>query len=178
MYKVEALALEGCKLITPSITEDVRGKVIKPFQCEGFREIGIGAEFTEDLVVFNKERVLRGMHFQAEPYAQEKLVYCLQGKIRDILLDLRRDSPTFAQHISIELTGTALKMLYVPKGIAHGYYCMLPSVVCYKLSSFYSKEHERGIAWDCCGVNWIDLNPIISEKDKSYPSLSTYIEQH
>lgn len=161
----------------PSITEDVRGSVIKPFQSAAFRELGIEAEFTEDLVVFNKERVLRGMHFQVEPYAQEKLVYCLKGRIIDVLLDLRRNSPTFTQHISMELTGELLKMLYVPKGIAHGYYCVTPSVVCYKLSSLYSKQHERGIAWDSCGVNWMDLNPVISEKDKSYPSLSIYVQQ-
>lgn len=176
MYKIEMTKLNGCYKITPKIMEDNRGYTIKSFNEEQFNKIKINNEFTEDLIVFNKKNVLRGMHFQTKPFEQEKLVCCIKGKILDVVIDMRQDSVTVGMHEVFELNHENGAMIYIPKGCAHGYYCLEESIIGYKLSSRYSQEHDKGILWSECGVKWPLINPILSKKDETHPSLKEYIE--
>jgi dTDP-4-dehydrorhamnose 3,5-epimerase len=177
MIKVVSTKLDGVKIIEPKVFEDNRGFFLESYNKNTWKEHGIDIEFIQDNQSLSREPgVIRGLHFQEEPYAQTKLVRVLQGEIYDVAVDLRKDSKTFGQWIGVYLSDRNQRQLLIPKGFAHGFCTITPNTqVFYKVDQVYSKKHERGIIWNDAtfNIDWPVTNPILSEKDKT---LSAFIE--
>ncbi|MBW8242632.1 dTDP-4-dehydrorhamnose 3,5-epimerase [Muricauda oceani] len=175
--KATETKLKGCFIIEPEIFEDERGYFFESFNHRAFCEaIGREVNFVQDNQSFSKKGVLRGLHFQKGEHAQAKLVSVLQGRIQDVVVDLRKDSPTFAQHLSIELSCDNKKQLFVPRGFAHGFLTLSESAeVFYKCDNYYNKEAEGGIKYDNSdlGIKWRLKNSdiVLSNKDKVLSNL-------
>jgi dTDP-4-dehydrorhamnose 3,5-epimerase len=161
--------LDGVALIEPEVHGDERGFLVETFRDDAWRELGVGVDFVQDNHSPSSRNILRGLHFQTTP-GQAKLVRCLRGRIWDVAVDLRRDSPTYRQWEGHELDDERHRQLYVPVGFAHGF-CVLSDVadVAYKLSSPYDATTEAGIAWDDAdvGVEWPIPDPVLSERDRT-----------
>ncbi|WP_410548943.1 dTDP-4-dehydrorhamnose 3,5-epimerase [Allomuricauda sp. F6463D] len=171
--KATETKLKGCFIIEPTIFEDERGYFFESYNHRDFCEaIGQEINFVQDNQSFSKKGVLRGLHFQNGEHAQAKLVSVLEGRIQDVVVDLRKDSATFGQHISIELCGKNKKQLFVPRGFAHGFLALSDVVkVFYKCDNYYNKEAEGGICYDDSKLNikWLldPINLLQSKKDKN-----------
>lgn len=163
------------KIIEPDVFGDSRGWFYESYSYKKFKEQGIDTEFVQDNRSYSKEKgTLRGLHFQKAPMAQTKLVSCTRGEILDVAVDLRKDSKTYLKWVSVVLTAENKRMLYIPKGFAHGFLTLTEDVeVLYKVDNYYSPEHDRSIRFDDeeIGVNWDTKNPILSAKDKNAPLL-------
>ncbi len=166
--------LDGVVLIEPEVHGDERGFLVETYRGDRWRELGVGVDFVQDNHSRSARNILRGLHFQTSP-GQAKLVRCLRGRIWDVAVDLRRDSPTYRQWEGHELDDERHRQLFVPVGFAHGF-CVLSGVadVAYKLSSVYDPATEAGIAWDDpdVGVEWPISDPILSERDRNGPRLA------
>ena len=171
--------LEGVVLVEPEVFGDERGFLVETFSRPGWRELGIDVEFVQDNHSRSRGGILRGLHFQTEP-GQAKLVRCVRGRIWDVAVDLRRDSPTHRRWEGHELDDERHRQLFVPVGFAHGF-CALSDVadVAYKLSSLYDPATEAGIAWDDpdVGVAWPLDEPQISERDRNAPRLAAIADE-
>ena len=180
MYQIKPLAIADCLEIIPQSYSDKRGDSIKPYHNSSFQKLGLPTNFQEELHVFNHGQVLRGMHFQKPPYAQAKLVTCLQGALLDVAIDLRENSPTYGQYVAIELDSQKHNMVYIPDGFAHGYLTLSQeTIVVYKMSQEYHPETEDGIRWDSFGFDWNGIKaPTMSDKDKNWQSLQTYMAKN
>jgi len=162
--------IPGVVLIKPERHRDNRGFFMETFRAEWFPEI----VFVQDNHSRSEEPMtLRGLHYQAPPGDQAKLVRVIRGRIRDVAVDLRAGSPTFLQHVSIELDAESTDQLYVPAGFAHGFLILEPDTeVVYKVSNYFDPQAERGIRWDdpALDIDWgLDTEPILSERDRSHP---------
>jgi dTDP-4-dehydrorhamnose 3,5-epimerase len=166
--------LDGVILIEPEVHGDERGFLLETFREDGWGELGIEVEFVQENHSRSARGSLRGLHFQTSP-GQAKLVRCLRGRIWDVAVDLRRDSPTHLQWEAHELDDERHRQLFVPAGFAHGF-CVLSEEadVAYKLSSYYDPATEAGIAWDDpeVGVEWPIDDPVLSERDRNAPHLA------
>jgi dTDP-4-dehydrorhamnose 3,5-epimerase len=166
--------LDGLVLLEPVVHGDERGFLVETFSERDWREIGVDCEFVQDNHSRSRGGILRGLHFQTSP-GQAKLVRCLRGRVWDVAVDLRRDSPTFGQWEGHELDDRAHRQLLVPIGFGHGF-CVLSETadVDYQLSSYYDPDTESGIAWDDpdVGVKWPVSEPLLSERDTSAPKLA------
>ena len=171
--------LNGPVLIQPQVHGDARGFFQETYRRDLFPELGVDVEFAQDNHSRSGRGVLRGMHFQVGD-GQAKLVRCARGAILDVVVDIRRGSPTFGKWESHELDDEQHHQLYVPIGFAHGF-CVTSEVadVIYKCSSYYDPELERGIAYDDpdLGIEWPDLDLIVSERDRSAPRLAEIAEE-
>jgi dTDP-4-dehydrorhamnose 3,5-epimerase len=174
MPKALPTALEGVVLVEPEVFGDERGFLLESFSAPRWRELGIDVDFVQDNHSRSGAGILRGLHFQTSP-GQAKLVRCLRGRIWDVAVDLRRDSPTYRRWEGHELDDGDHRQLFVPVGFAHGF-CVLSEVadVGYKLSSLYDPATEAGIAWDDpdLGVEWPIPDPQLSERDRTAPRLA------
>ena len=163
--------LKGAYIIELEPLEDERGFFARSFCQKEFEEHGLNLRTVQCNISFNKKKgTLRGMHYQVAPYEEAKLVSCTSGVIYDVIIDLRPDSPTYCQWFSIEPTAH-YKMLYIPKGFAHGFQTLENNtVVFYQMSEFYHPECARGVRWDdpAFGIKWPLSVKIISEKDKKF----------
>jgi dTDP-4-dehydrorhamnose 3,5-epimerase len=169
MYEVKEAKIKGIFELRPKVFCDVRGTSIKPFHNETFVGLGFCSVYNEDLIVTSHKNVLRGLHYQNPPYAQAKLVYCIEGSILDVVLDIRAGSPTYGSYETFQLSSARRNMIYMPEGFAHGYLALEDnSVVMYKMSSVYAQQYEGGIRWDSIGMDWGVKNPILSERDKRF----------
>jgi dTDP-4-dehydrorhamnose 3,5-epimerase len=166
--------LDGVVLIEPQVHGDERGFLVETFREDTWRELGIEVEFVQENHSRSGRGILRGLHFQTEP-GQAKLVRCLRGRIWDVAVDLRRDSPTYRRWEGHELDDERHRQLFVPAGFAHGF-CVLSEVadVAYKLSSYYDPATETGIAWNDpeVGVEWPISDPILSPRDQGAPGFA------
>jgi dTDP-4-dehydrorhamnose 3,5-epimerase len=176
---VKETKLKGCFIIEPKIFEDSRGYFFESFNQETFNNlIGENITFIQDNESFSSKGVLRGLHYQTGEYAQAKLVRVIKGNVLDIAVDIRKDSPTFGEHVSLELSEENKKQLFVPRGFAHGFIVLSDtSVFSYKCDNFYNKESEAGIIYNdkALNIDWI-LNEdefIISDKDLLLPLFKT-----
>lgn len=168
-------AISGCFQILPKIQKDDRGSFIKVFNESFFRENNLETSFSEGFYSHSRQRVLRGLHFQAPPKDQAKLVYCVHGKVLDVAIDIRHGSPTFGKHITLELSEKTGNVLYLPKGLAHGFYTLSKkAIMVYHVTSTYSQQHDTGILWNSANIDWPDLNPITSPRDNQFPALSEF----
>lgn len=176
MIKATETKLKGCFILEPEVFEDDRGFFFESYNHKDFCEaIGQEMNFVQDNQSFSQKGVLRGLHFQKGKYAQAKIIQVLEGRIQDVAVDMRKDSPTFAQYFSIELNSEDKKQLFVPRGFAHGFLTLSESArVLYKCDNYYNKNAEGGIRFDCSELNikWLigteDL--LLSEKDKNLPN--------
>jgi dTDP-4-dehydrorhamnose 3,5-epimerase len=165
-------------LIRPRRFEDDRGWFMEVYSSRAYAQMGITAEFQQDNhSLSHAAGVVRGLHFQRPPHAQAKLVRCVRGAILDVAVDLRQGSPTFGRHVTAELTADNGHQLFVPEGFGHGFVTLTPDTeVCYKVSGFYAREHDGGIAHDDpdIGIAWplpAGHEPILSAKDRALPRL-------
>lgn len=166
--------LKGAFVIEPEKFEDARGFFARSFSQKEFRDQGLRADFVEAGISFNvRKHTLRGMHYQAAPNAQAKLVRCTRGAIYDVMIDLRPGSPTYKEWVAQELTAENRLLLYIPEGCAHGYQTLEDgSEVFYQLSACYAPASERGVRWNdpAFGIRWPGTEGIvINERDRSYP---------
>lgn len=165
--------MDGLVLVEPETHGDERGFFFESFRANAWRELGVETDFVQDNHSRSGRGILRGLHFQTEP-GQAKLVRCARGRIWDVAVDLRRDSPTYGGWEAHELDDDRHRQLYVPVGFAHGF-CVLSEVadVVYKVSSYYDAETERSIAWDDpgIGIEWPIAEPLLSDRDREAPLL-------
>ena len=172
---IEKTAIEDLIIINPTVFEDSRGYFFEAYNQAKFQENGISYKFIQDNQSFSKRGVVRGLHLQINPFAQAKLVRVLEGEILDVAVDLRKNSPTYGQHVSVVLSAENKKQLMVPHGFAHGFSVLSETAsVLYKVDQLYHKESERGIRYDdpTLAIDWqLDLNEVIvSDKDIILPS--------
>ncbi len=173
--KVTELEISGLKLIELPIYNDNRGFFNERYVKKRFEDSGIRNNFVQDNHSFSKKGVIRGLHYQKDP-AQAKLVYCIKGKILDVAVDIRKNSPTFGKHFSIELTDSNGLMLFIPGGFSHGFAAIEDSDVYYKVDGEYNPKGEGGIIFNDKDLNidWKVSNPLVSEKDLKLPTFSEY----
>ena len=164
--------LPGVKVLRPFVFEDARGNFVKPFHEGQLAEHGIAMTVREEFFSTSAKDVLRGMHFQVPPHAHQKLIYCIYGRVLDVLLDLRKSSPTFGRSIGIELSAVNRHVVHIPVGFAHGFLSLEnESCMVYKTDAVHSVGHDEGLLWDSIGFDWpiCGLNPIISSRDLDHP---------
>ena len=172
--KVSRARLAGLLLLEPSVFPDGRGFFFESFRRDQYREAGIDAGFVQDNHSRSTRGTIRAFHYQSDP-GQAKLVRVARGRVWDVVVDIRRSSPTFGEWESFELDDNQNLQLYVPIGFAHGF-CALSAVVdfVYKVGSYYDAATERGIGWDdpALRIPWPVDSPIVSERDRRNPSLA------
>jgi len=179
-FEFEKTDIPDVVLIKPKVFEDERGFFMETYVKEDFEKAGIKVEFIQENHSKSRHGVLRGLHFQRQPYAQSKLVRCIKGKILDVAVDLRKNSQTFKKYVSIELSEDNKFMLFIPKGFAHGFLVLSKEAeVIYKVDNIYAPDHESGLIWNDgqVGIEWPINNPILAEKDKKWPSLKQLEEK-
>jgi len=172
--KVIDTSLNGLKIIEPDKFDDNRGYFLKSFEKKAFSEQGIDFTIVQINHSFNLTKgTIRGMHFQVEPFAQDKLVFCQRGKVFDVAIDLRKDSATYKKWYGLELSQGSKQILYIPKGFAHGFQTLEDNTeVIYFISNEYSKDHESGVKWNdlAFGINWPIEPTVVADKDKQWPT--------
>jgi len=171
-------SLEGLKIIKPEIFRDGRGYFFESFNQEKFTGEGLDLKFLQDNESMSKKGVLRGLHFQAPPFEQGKLVRVIRGSVRDVAVDIRKASPTYGKWESIVLSAENKWMFWIPPGFAHGFVTLEDDTVFfYKCTNVYSKLSEGGIIWNDPELNidgGVD-SPLVSDKDKAAPWFSNFI---
>lgn len=161
--------------ITPIRHHDERGSFTEIYNSKKYKELGIGIDFVQDNHSFSKKiGTIRGLHFQAPPYAQAKLVSCVSGSIFDVAVDIRAGSPNYGKWKGYKLTAEVGQQLYIPIGFAHGFITIDPNCeVIYKCSNYYFPETEMSIRWDSCEIKWpLSISPVLSSKDANAPLFS------
>ncbi|WP_412062432.1 dTDP-4-dehydrorhamnose 3,5-epimerase [Rubrivirga sp. IMCC45206] len=171
--------LDGVRLLEPRVFEDERGRFLETWNAERYAEAGIPGPFVQDNVSVSKRGVVRGLHFQTPPHAQAKLVQVLEGSVYDVAVDLRRGSPTFGQHVGVELSAENGRQMYVPAGFAHGFAVTSETALfTYKCSAPYAPHHEGSLRWDdpALGIDWPVERPHLSAKDRAAPPWAAVCE--
>jgi dTDP-4-dehydrorhamnose 3,5-epimerase len=166
--------LPGLVLIQAKAFHDPRGYFMELFNADSLKSCGIEEVFLQDNLSYSSKGTLRGLHFQAPPFAQGKLVTVLQGNVLDVVLDIRKGSPTYGQYAAFELSEQNRHMLYVPPGFAHGFSVLSDTALFhYKCTQVYHKSSEGGVLWNdpALHIDWKVQSPIISEKDTLLPAL-------
>jgi len=169
-------ALAGAFIVDIEPREDARGYFARSFCREEFARHGLPTDVAQCNVSFNRRKgTLRGMHYQIRPKAEAKLVRCTRGAVHDVIVDLREGSPTWGRWVAVELSEGNSRMLYVPEGFAHGFQSLVDDAeVFYQMFEEYSADHARGVRWDdpALGIDWPLPDPIVSERDRTFPLLS------
>lgn len=175
MIELKESNVAGCFELLPKIIHDNRGTFVKTFHVDIFAEMGLQTKWAEEYYSVSQKKVLRGLHFQLPPHDHEKLVYCVAGKVLDVVVDLRRGSPTYGRYTTFELCSETANMIYIPRGLAHGFYTMSgPATMMYKVSTVYNSNHDSGILWSSAQIPWPVENPIMSKRDTEFPPLSSF----
>ena len=172
------LSIPEVILVKPTLFEDHRGFFMESYHKNKFSSGGIKCNFVQDNHARSVYNTLRGLHFQVK-YPQAKLLRCLMGKVFDVAVDIRQDSPNYGQWVGEELSEDNKYQLFIPEGFAHGYYVMSDTAeISYKCSEIYRSEDEQGIRWDDpdIGIEWPGENPILSQKDRALPLLKYFQE--
>jgi len=180
--EIQERKLNGVYEISLSPIRDERGFFMRTFDARIFRDAGLEREWLQENHSRSERKgIIRGLHFQFPPYAETKLVRCIRGAVLDVFVDLRAGSPTFGQWDALELSESNQKMVFIPRGFAHGF-CTLTeeSEVLYKVDNVYSREHEGGLLWSDpdLGIDWPADTPILSEKDQKNLTLAQFIQTH
>lgn len=172
-FEFEKQKIEDVILVKPKVFGDNRGFFMETYKKSDFFENGITEDFVQDNHSKSSKGVLRGLHYQAKPYGQAKLVRCVRGRIFDVAVDIRKNSKTYGQYVKVELSEENKHMLFIPNGFAHGFVALTDDVeLMYKTGGEYAPNADRGILWNDeeLNINWeIDFEPILSEKDKLQP---------
>ncbi len=180
MIKVIDTAIESVKIIEPKIFGDSRGYFYESFSQRDFDSaMGFHVNFVQDNQSFSHYGVVRGLHFQAPPYAQSKLVRVIMGKVMDVAVDIRKGSPTYGKYVTCEMSGENHRQFFIPKGFAHGFVVLSETALFqYKCDEFYHPEAEGALAWNTpdFAIDWkVPFEKIeLSEKDKNHPFLKDF----
>lgn len=173
--KVAACQIPGCYELIARVVRDQRGLFAKVFHRDCFAEMGLNTTWREEYYSVSHRRVLRGLHFQVPPHDHEKLVYCISGRVLDAVVDLRRGSPTYGLHSIRELSSDKANALYIPRGLAHGFYVLSDlAVMVYLVSTVHAPAYDSGIHWTSTGIDWPDPSPIVSDRDQKLPALASF----
>jgi len=171
--RLTRVALGGVVLVEPEPAVDERGLFARTYCRREFEQHGIAGELVQTSVSWNARRgTLRGLHLQLAPSAEGKLVRCVRGRLMDVIVDLRPDSPTYLQHLAIELEATARRAVYIPPGCAHGFQTLADDTeLLYYMTDYYQPELASGVRWNdpAFGIAWPDPAPILSPRDAGYP---------
>jgi dTDP-4-dehydrorhamnose 3,5-epimerase len=172
-------AIKDLLIIEPKIWEDSRGYFFESYNDKLFKDAGINANFVQDNQSLSHKGALRGLHGQADPFAQGKLVRVIQGKVLDVAVDIRKNSPTYGQHVAIELSGENQLMFWVAPGFLHGFLTLDDDTIfTYKVTNLYDKASEIGVLWNDAdlNINWgmDEKDIILSEKDTLLPLFSEF----
>jgi dTDP-4-dehydrorhamnose 3,5-epimerase len=176
---VTTTAIEGLLIIEPRVFKDDRGYFYESYSKQKFEEAGIHADFIQDNQSFSQKGTLRGLHGQADPYAQGKLVRVIQGRVLDVAVDIRKSSATYGQHVTIELSGDNHKQFWVPPGFLHGFVTLEDNTIfTYKVTNYYNKESEIGVIWNdpALAIGWgvNETEVLLSPKDELLPSFADF----
>ncbi len=174
-FEFRRLEIPDVILITPKVFTDERGFFMETYEKGDFAKEGINTEFVQQNHSKSVKGVLRGLHYQKEPYEQAKLVRCIKGEIFDVAVDIRKNSPAFGKYVSAVLSERNKDMIYIPRGFAHGFEVLSEEAeVMYSVDNIYSKESESGIIWNdnSIKIKWPIKNPCLSEKDKKWLGIS------
>ena len=167
--------IPGCYELKARQLSDERGSFVKTYHREWFESLGLRTDWAEQYFSFSKPGVVRGLHFQLPPHDHAKLVYCIAGRVLDIALDLRQGSPSYGEHIRIELAADQANMLYLPPGLAHGFSTYdQPATLLYNVTSVYHPESDTGIRWDTANIDWPHQHPQLSDRDQTFSSLADF----
>lgn len=164
-------------IIKPDVFRDSRGFFLELFNRKSFDALGLAQEFVQDNLSQSGYGTIRGIHFQRPPFSQGKLITVLQGAVLDVAVDLRSGSPTYGEHVSLEISSDDPTYIFIPEGFGHGFQVLSETCLFfYKCTHFYDKASDGGIAWNDPKLNlpWRDLEPIISEKDKKLPKFEEF----
>ena len=175
--QIEQTSLAGVVILTPARFGDARGFFSESWNKQRMLDAGIDLDFVQDNHSMSAEvGTVRGLHFQAPPHAQDKLVRCGQGALLDVAVDVRKGSPTYGQSVAVELTAENGKQLLVPKGFLHGFITRAPMTeVIYKCTDYYAPDCDGAVHWDSCGVDWgFDGTPVLSDKDAAAQTLAEF----
>jgi dTDP-4-dehydrorhamnose 3,5-epimerase len=178
MLEIELTAIPDVRILTPKRFDDGRGFFSEVYNRRRFENAGLKLDFVQDNhSLSTKVGTIRGLHFQAPPFAQDKLVRVVRGRILDVAVNLRRSSATFGQHVAVELSAENWHQLLVPVGFAHGFCTLEPDTeVLYKVTAYYSAAHDRGLAFDdpALAIEWpvAPAEAVVSDKDRQHPRLS------
>jgi dTDP-4-dehydrorhamnose 3,5-epimerase len=162
--------LPGILVIKAKVFADERGHFFESFRKDLFESKGVPVNYVQDNQSLSNKGIIRGLHYQVPPFAQDKLVRVISGSVLDVMVDIRKSSPTYGQSYSIELTGENFLMVFIPKGFAHGFETLADKTIfTYKCTDYYHPASEGGVAWDSpeLSLPWRTKNPILSEKDKN-----------
>lgn len=175
MFSLKEIKLAGLFEVQPRVFDDERGRFVKIFHQDEFIKFGLETSFKEEYYSHSREGVIRGMHFQLPPHDHVKLVYCVHGEVQDVVLDLRKGSPTYGQTATVQLSAEHGNYLYIPKGLAHGF-CTTSTTatLVYKVSTVYNPQHDSGVRWNSFGYSWPSQKPIISARDTSLQPFSEF----
>jgi dTDP-4-dehydrorhamnose 3,5-epimerase/CDP-3, 6-dideoxy-D-glycero-D-glycero-4-hexulose-5-epimerase len=172
--QILAQPLPGCFLVQPKKIADARGYFVKTYHEELYASLGLQLNIREEFYSSSHQNVLRGMHFQSPPHAHEKLVYCVRGEVRDVLLDLRSGAG-YGRVCAVPLSGANGHILFIPKGIAHGFVALCDdSLMVYKTSTVHAPASDCGIRWDSFGYDWGVTEPIVSLRDSQHMALADF----
>ena len=173
--EISPTELPGLCVIRPRIFADARGSFVKTFHRDVFREHGMDFEPREEFFSLSAKNVLRGMHFQMPPAAHAKLVYCIAGRALDVALDIRKNSPAFGRCHARELNDRNREILFIPVGLAHGFLALEDNTtMVYQASTVHSAAQDTGIVWNSFGFDWPLKNPVLSERDRKFPTLREF----
>lgn len=174
-FEFEKKSIDGVILVKPKVFGDKRGFFMETYKKSEFAANGIDVDFNQDNHSKSSAHVLRGLHYQAEPYSQAKLVRCVRGRIYDVAVDLRLNSKTYGKYVKVELSEENKHMLFIPKGFAHGFVVLSDNAeLCYKAGGEYNPDADRGVLWNDTdiNINWeIGFEPVLSDKDMKQPKL-------
>ena len=169
--------IHGVKIVVPKVFRDGRGYFVETYNAARYKAAGIAADFVQDNESCSSKGVVRGLHWQAAPHTQVKLMRVIRGAVFDVAVDIRKGSPTFGKHVSVTLTAENGRQLYIPRGFAHGFIVLEDDTLfSYKCDNFYCPEADRGLRFDdpALGIEWpeIGVEVKLSEKDKRHPVLA------
>jgi dTDP-4-dehydrorhamnose 3,5-epimerase len=176
MLKSVSSLIPGCYEIEPRVLSDERGYFVKIYTRDAFCELNLFDDFVEEFYTISRKGTIRGLHFQIPPHDHFKMVYCTHGEVFDVVLDLRRGSPTYGATAIFNLSATRGNYLYIPKGLAHGF-CALTdnATLVYKVGSIYSPRHDTGVHPMSVNIEWPVKSPILSERDQSLIPFNCYV---
>ena len=172
--------IKGLLVIKPRVFGDERGYFFESWSKQSFAEVGLNLDFVQDNQSLSCKGVLRGLHFQNPPYSQGKLVRVIKGAVLDVAVDIRKDSPTYGQHFSVELSETNKNIFWIPPGFAHGFVTIEDNtIVTYKCTEVYNKESEGALLWNDkdLNINWEVNDPLVSEKDLAAGNFKKFVSK-
>ena len=171
----EETKLKDVFIINNFSASDDRGQFVKTFNKNALEEANIGFEIRESYFSISKKGVIRGMHFQLPPFDHEKLVYVAKGAIMDVVIDLRKSSPTYKEFISVELSEHNKKSIIIPKGLAHGFKSLLDdTITVYNVATEHNPNSDMGVRYDSFDHNWDVTEPVVSQRDTNFIHLDTF----